>query len=82
MIGTLIFVSNKLFKGLEAVSFGSIHSSINQGQCCAIKSEEKDNQNLIENESYIMNYLNGLGLPEVKYFAYSSRLYSSYEING
>ena len=72
MIGSLIFDRYKLIKKLGAGSFGSIYSAEYEGQYYAIKLENKD-QNLLENEAYIMSYLNGPGLPAVKSYGYSSK---------
>jgi len=76
MIGKLIFDRFKLLKRLGAGSFGSIYSAEYENQLYAIKLEEKMNgQNLLENEAYIMSYLNGPGLPFVKSYGYSSKHY-------
>ena len=74
MIGKLIFDRYKLKKRLGSGSFGSIYSAEYQNQEYAIKLEEKlRGQNLLENEAYIMSYLNGPGLPFVKSYGYSSK---------
>ena len=74
MIGTLVFDRYKLLKRLGAGSFGRIYSAEYEGQYYAIKLENKSHgQNLLENEAYIMSYLNGPGLPAVKSYGYSSR---------
>ena len=76
MIGKLIFDRFKLLKRLGAGSFGSIYSAEYENQLYAIKLEEKvSGQNLLENEAYIMSYLNGPGLPFVKSYGYSSKHY-------
>ena len=74
MIGTLVFDRYKLLKRLGAGSFGRIYSAEYENQYYAIKLENKNHgQNLLENEAYIMSYLNGPGLPAVKSYGYSSR---------
>ena len=74
MIGTLIFDRYKLIKRLGAGSFGCIYSAEFENQYYAIKLENKSSgQNLLENEAYIMSYLNGPGLPAVKSYGYSSK---------
>ena len=74
MIGTLVFDRYKLIKRLGAGSFGRIYSAECENQYYAIKLENKSHgQNLLENEAYIMSYLNGPGLPAVKSYGYSSR---------
>ena len=74
MIGKLIFDRYKLKKRLGSGSFGSIYSAEYQNQEYAINLEEKlRGQNLLENEAYIMSYLNGPGLPFVKSYGYSSK---------
>ena len=74
MIGKLIFDRFKLIKKLGSGSFGSIYSAEFENQYFAIKLEEKNRgQNLLENEAYIMSYLNGPGLPYVKSFGYSNK---------
>ena len=74
MIGTLIFDRYKLIKRLGAGSFGCIYSAEFENQYYAIKLENKSSgQNLLENEAYIMSYLNGPGLPVVKSYGYSSK---------
>ena len=76
MIGKLIFDRFKLLKRLGSGSFGSIYSAEYENQLYAIKLEEKmSGQNLLENEAYIMSYLNGPGLPFVKSYGYSSKHY-------
>ena len=72
MIGTLIFDRYKLIKKLGSGSFGSIYSAEYENNYYAIKLEEKSRgQNLLENEAYIMSYLNGPRIPVVKSFGYS-----------
>ena len=74
MIGKLIFDRYKILKRLGAGSFGCIYSAEYENQLYAIKLEEKDSgRNLLENEAYIMSYLNGPGLPAVKSYGYSSK---------
>ena len=74
MIGTLVFDRYKLLKRLGAGSFGRIYSAEFENQYYAIKLENKNmGQGLLENEAYIMSYLNGPGLPAVKSYGYSSR---------
>ena len=74
MLGTLVFDRYKLLKRLGAGSFGRIYSAEYENQYYAIKLENKNHgQNLLENEAYIMSYLNGPGLPAVKSYGYSSR---------
>ena len=74
MIGTLVFDRYKILKRLGAGSFGRIYSAEYENQYYAIKLENKSNgQNLLENEAYIMSYLNGPGLPAVKSYGYSSK---------
>ena len=74
MIGSLIFDRYKLLKRLGAGSFGCIYSAEYENQYYAIKLENKNQgQNLLENEAYIMSYLNGPGLPAVKSYGYSSK---------
>ena len=74
MIGNLIFDRYKLIKKLGAGSFGCIYSAEYENQYYAIKLEDKKkDSNLLENEAYIMSYLNGPGLPAVKSYGYSSR---------
>ena len=64
MIGTLVFDRYKLLKRLGAGSFGRIYSAEFENQYYAIKLENKNmGQGLLENEAYIMSYLNGPGLP-------------------
>jgi len=74
MLGTLVFDRYKILKRLGAGSFGRIYSAEYENQYYAIKLENKNHgQNLLENEAYIMSYLNGPGLPAVKSYGYSSR---------
>ena len=74
MIGKLVFDRYKILKRLGAGSFGCIYSAEYENQLYAIKLEERDSgRNLLENEAYVMSYLNGPGLPAVKSYGYSSR---------
>ncbi|MCQ2815706.1 MAG: casein kinase 1 family protein [archaeon] len=72
---------NKLFfskyqadKKIGEGSFGKIYSAhnITNGQEFALKLESKEsNQNLLEQEAYILCYLKGEGIPFVKSYGYS-----------
>ena len=74
MIGKLIFDRYTLKRRLGAGSFGCIYSAEYDGQLFAIKLEDKNcEQNLLENEAYIMSYLHCPGLPLVKSYGYSSK---------
>ena len=72
LIGTYLFHKYLLVKKLGQGSFGSIYSAKENNNWHAIKFENKNKgQNLLENEAYIMHYLNGLRIPSIKSFGYS-----------
>ena len=72
LIGTFLFHKYLLVKKLGQGSFGSIYSAKENNNWHAIKFENKNKgQNLLENEAYIMHYLNGLRIPSIKSFGYS-----------
>ena len=71
-IGQVLFSKYTLVKKLGAGSFGSIYSAKENNNWYAIKFENKNKgQNLLENEAYIMSYLNSPRIPAVKSFGYS-----------
>ena len=60
MIGRIFFNKYTLIKKLGEGSFGSIYSAKSQHNWYAIKLENKNrSQYLLENEAYIMSYLQG-----------------------
>ena len=72
MIGRIFFNKYTLIKKLGEGSFGAIYAAKSAHNCYAIKLENKNkNQNLLENEAYIMSYLSGVKIPPVKSFGYS-----------
>ena len=72
LIGTFLFHKYLLIKKLGQGSFGSIYSAKENNNLYAIKFENKNKgQNLLENEAYIMHYLNGTRIPSIKSFGYS-----------
>ena len=72
LIGKVLFEKYLLIKKLGEGSFGSIYSAKENNNWYAIKFENKNKgQNLLENEAYIMSYLNGPRIPTVKSFGYS-----------
>ena len=72
MIGRIFFNKYTLIKKLGEGSFGSIYSAKSQHNWYAIKLENKNrSQYLLENEAYIMSYLQGKRIPFIKSFGYS-----------
>ena len=72
LIGKILFEKYLLVKKLGEGSFGCIYSARENNNWYAIKFENKNKgQNLLENEAYIMSYLNGPRIPAVKSFGYS-----------
>ena len=72
LIGKILFEKYLLIKKLGEGSFGCIYSARENNNWYAIKFENKNKgQNLLENEAYIMSYLNGPRIPAVKSFGYS-----------
>ena len=72
LIGKVLFEKYLLVKKLGEGSFGCIYSARENNNWYAIKFENKNKgQNLLENEAYIMSYLNGPRIPAVKSFGYS-----------
>ena len=72
MIGRIFFNKYTLIKKLGEGSFGAIYAAKSAHNCYAIKLENKNkNQNLLENEAYIMSYLHGKRIPFIKSFGYS-----------
>ena len=72
LIGEVLFNKYTLVEKLGEGSFGSIYSAKENNNWFAIKFENKNKgQNLLENEAYIMSYLNGPRIPSVKSFGYS-----------
>ena len=70
--GQVLFNKYTLVEKLGAGSFGSIYSAKENNNWYAIKFENKNKgQNLLENEAYIMSYLNCPRIPAVKSFGYS-----------
>ena len=72
MIGRILFNKYTLEKKIGQGSFGSIYEARAGDELFAIKFEDKNKgQFLLENEAYIMSYLNGPRIPYVKSFGYS-----------
>ena len=72
LIGTKLFNKYLIIKKLGEGSFGSIYSAKENNDWYAIKFENKNKgQNLLENEAYVMSYLNGFRIPFVQSFGYS-----------
>ena len=72
LIGQILFGKYILIEKLGEGSFGSIYSAKENNNWYAIKYENKNKgQNLLENEAYIMSYLNGPRIPSVKSFCYN-----------
>jgi len=69
----LFFSKYKAEKKLGEGSFGKIYSAINiqTKEKHAIKLESKNGQNLLESESYVLCYLKGFGIPNVKSYGIS-----------
>ena len=73
-IGKILFHKYTLIKKLGEGSFGRIYSARENStnSWYAVKLEDKNrSQNLLENEAYIMSYLNGPRIPVVKSFGYT-----------
>ena len=72
MIGRILFNKYTLEKKIGQGSFGCIYQARAGDELFAIKFEDKNKgQFLLENEAYIMSYLNGPRIPFVKSFGYS-----------
>ena len=72
MIGRIFFNKYTLIKKLGEGSFGAIYSAKSHHNWYAIKLENKNrSQYLLENEAYIMSYLQGKRIPFIKSFGYS-----------
>ena len=72
MIGKILFNKYTLVKKIGQGSFGAIYEAKSGDELYAIKFEDKNKgQFLLENEAYIMSYLNGPRIPYVKSFGYS-----------
>jgi casein kinase 1 len=69
----LFFSKYKADKKLGEGSFGKIYSAYNiqTKERHAIKLESKNGQNLLESESYVLCYLKGFGVPNVKSYGVS-----------
>ena len=75
---SILFKKYFVIKKIDEGSFGSIYLSqnIQTKEKVAIKIENRNNENpLLEREAYILFYLRGPGLPEVKTFGKTKDLY-------
>jgi serine/threonine protein kinase len=74
-------IENKIFfskykpeRKIGEGSFGKIYlaNNIQTGEQCAVKFENKNtNQSLLEQEAYLLCYLKGEGIPQIKSYGYS-----------
>ena len=74
-------IENKIFfskykpeRKIGEGSFGKIYlaNNIQSGEQCAVKLENKNtNQSLLEQEAYLLCYLKGEGIPQIKSYGYS-----------
>ena len=72
---TLLFKKYNLIKNIGGGSFGTVFLGINEwtNEKVAIKIEERKKGTSLEKEAYILYYLKGPGLPELKSFGKTKR---------